>query len=198
MTTAAIFWPRTYDVTPGDLTSHMPDAINQRMVEKYGYKGSKYGYADDNYFGDVICQNALPMGTKNYLEMTWDAVKNTSGFTQMQTSYQESSRKYDGAIDRGISGGAGFELFGIGEKFEFSAMAGAYLSRDYSTSTEKETEWGIDISEPWGPPSPGEDAGPKSIKHYVFRIYFLPVPTQPSILPGSSSDPGIIRLSTAR
>ena len=63
-----------------------------------------------------------------------------------------------------------------------SAMAGADLSRDYSTSTEKETEWGIDISEPWGPPSPGEDAGPKSIKHYVFRIYFLPVPTQPSIL----------------
>lgn len=175
-----------YDVTPGDLTSYMPDAINQQMINKFGYKGSKYGYADDNYFGDVICQNALPMGTKNYLEMAWDAAgNNTSGFTQIQTSYQESNWSYDGSIYAGISGGAGFELFGLGEKIEFSAMAGADLSRDYSTSTEKETEWGIDISDPWGPPSPGEDAGPKSVKHYVFRIYFLPVPTQPSILPAN-------------
>ena len=175
-----------YDVTPGDLTSYMPDAINKRMVEQFGYKGSKYGYTDDNYFGDVICQNALPMGDRDYLEMSWDASgKFTQGFSQMQTSYKENSWNYDGSLYAGISGGAGFELFGLGEKMEFSAMAGADLSREYSTSEEKETEWGIDISEPWGPPSPGVDAGPKSVKHFVFRIYFLPVPTQPSILPAN-------------
>ncbi len=173
-----------FDVIQGDLTSYMADAINKRMVEELGYKGSKYGYADDNYFGDVICQNALPMGDQDYLEMTWDTSGTfTSGFSEMQASFKESSWNYDGSLYAGIGGGAGFELFGLGEEMEFSAMAGADLSRDFSTSEERETEWGIEISEPWGPPSPGVGAGPKSVEHFSFRIYFLPVPVKPSILP---------------
>jgi hypothetical protein len=172
-----------YDVTAGDLTSYTAKAINERMVQ-LGYKGSKYGYADDNYFGDVICQNALPMGDTDYLEMSWDSNgRITTGFTEIQNSYQENSWKYDVNVSAGISGGEGFELFGLGEEVEFSVMADFGLSRDYSTSEDKETQWGIEIGESWGPPSPGENSGPNSVEHYVFRIYFLPVPTTPSILP---------------
>ncbi|MEI6412136.1 MAG: hypothetical protein WCR52_22280 [Bacteroidota bacterium] len=175
-----------FDVTRGDLASYMPQAINKRMVEEYGYKGSKYGYNGDNYFGDVICQNALPMGDMDYLEMVWDkSLQSTQSFTEIKTSFQESNWKYDGSVYAGVSGGAGFELFGIGEEIEASFLIGADISRDYSVSQETETKWGIEISEEWGPKEPGQNAGPKSVEHYVFRIYFLPAPTSPSILPAN-------------
>lgn len=170
-----------YNVTPGDLESYMPEAINAKM-KALGYKGKALGYADDNnYFGDVICQNALPIGNSDYMEMTWlKSSKNSSNFSQINTSYKETNWSFDASMYAGLSGGGGFDLFWLGEKFELSVLAGAELSRDYSKSEETETEWGIEISDSWGPST---NEALDAVKKYIFRIYFLPVPCAPSLLP---------------
>jgi hypothetical protein len=187
-----------FDVTPGDLISYTPEQINLKMGSN-GFNYAKFLPADlhldpDNYFGEIICQNALPL-TPNavYLECTWQSNGSvTTETVTSKSSYRENSWFSDGSIYAGISGGGGFDVFGLGEKAEFSSMYGIEFSRDNSFSTETENEWSIELSDGWGPKaiSSGE-----LVTSYTFRIYFLPVPTDPSPIPKTYWTDELLRFS---
>lgn len=57
---------------------------------------------------------------------------------------------------------------------------------DFISATADEnqqTEWGITLSNPWGPPNTSQD--PNAVSSYAFRLHFLPVPVSPSTLPAN-------------
>lgn len=163
-----------YSVVPGDLTSYTPDAWNSRM--------KSLGYSGDNYFGDVICANAYPFASQvqNYLSFTWTEDSTTlTTFSQFNSSYTENSWTLDASVYAGVSVGLGIDIFGLGEESEIEFLVGATYHHESTSTENRESEWGIDLEPAWGPPT---SPNPKSVKHYQFRTYFLPVPTAPSKL----------------
>jgi hypothetical protein len=74
------------------------------------------------------------------------------------------------------------EIFGLGAEEEAEFLGGATYSHESTESENKESEWGISLSDEWGPPR--RDLS-ESVAAYDFRLYFLPVPKSPSALPSS-------------
>ncbi|HEX6717327.1 MAG TPA: hypothetical protein VF088_09450 [Pyrinomonadaceae bacterium] len=164
-----------YMVTPGKLESYTPEAINATM--------KSLGYTDtENYFGDVITQNAYPFSDyKNpYLEYSWGKDGGLGeGFSEWTASFQESSWHLDVHAWGGISGGAGATIFGVGEDLEYEVMAGIDYSHNSISDSDKKSGWSIGLADIWGPPT--RDL-PDSVSAYRFRVYLLPVPVAPSKL----------------
>jgi hypothetical protein len=164
-----------YYATPGVLSSYTPEEINKKM--------KALGYAGDNYFGEVICQNAYPFAdqTNPHLSYSWSA-DGVSGqtFTRFETSYKESSWSLDLHAYGGVSGGTGASVFGMGEEAQWEVLAGVDYSHVSTQSENKQTGWGVGLSETWGPPFRSDVLD--SVASYDFRVFFLPVPKPPSIL----------------
>lgn len=164
-----------YMVTPGKLESYTPEAINSTMNVRYPHI--------TNYFGDVIMTNAYPFtDPKNpYLGYSWskDGASGQS-FSEWAESFQETSWHLDLHAYGGISGSTGENIFGMGEDLEWSIMAGIDYSHDSITDTDKKSGWSIGLGDGWGPPF--RDDLRKSVLAYDFRVYLLPVPTDPSTL----------------
>lgn len=165
-----------YMVTPGKLESYTPEAINATMKAR-GYT------ATPNYFGEVIMTNAYPFTdpTNPYIGYSWSK-DGSSGqsFSQWAESFQETSWHLDLHAYGGVSGTSGVSVFGEGAALEWDIMAGVDYSHDSISDTDKKSGWSIGLSEEWGPPF-REDL-PESVSAYDFRIYFLPVPVDPSKL----------------
>ena len=164
-----------YSVTPGDLTSYTPEAWNARM--------KTLGYTGDNYYGDIICTNAYPFGNpaEPFISCSWsEGSKGSSSIGHFTSSYTEHSWQLDSSIFLGMSGGGGFEIFGMGEEAQVSALAGSTVNKELTTSENTESGWSVSLSDTWGPTLPGSD--PNAVTKYDFRIYFLPVPAAPSTL----------------
>lgn len=169
-------------VTPGNLMSYTPEALNKTM-HSLGYRGENI--PDDqiaNYYGDVIYANAYPFAENTpYLEFSWSQDSETGqGYTQFTSAYTENSWSLDGEFYVGISMGLGFSVFGLGEEEEMEFMVGASYSHESTQSQNKESEWSISLDEDWGPPA--REEMPKTVAAYDFRLFFLPVPKAPSKL----------------
>ena len=168
-----------FAVTPGDLMSYTPTAWNARM--------KSLGYAGDNYYGDVICANAYPFQSRAqpYIPFTWAEGSDTdNGFTQFSETFTENSWSFDLSAYVGISGGGGFELFGMGDELEAEFLVGATYHHESTSTENKESQWGIEVESGWGPPVLKLDPNQKtdSVRRYEFRLFFLPVPKAPSTL----------------
>jgi len=165
-----------YMVTPGTLESYTPEAINKKM--------KSLGYTDtDNYFGNVITQNAYPFKDPRnpYIGYSWSKnVAEGEAFKEWKASFQESSWTLDVHAYGGVSGGTGAEIFGLGEDFQWEVMAGVDYSHNSITDSDKSSKWSIGLDGTWGPPNRPEL--PESVSAYNFRIYLLPVPVPPSAL----------------
>jgi hypothetical protein len=165
-----------YMVTPGELESYTPEAINTTMKAK-GYT------ATDNYFGDVIMTNAYPFTdpTNPYIGYSWSKDGSFGeAFSKWAESFQETSWHLDLHAYGGVSGTSGVSVFGEGAELEWDIMAGVDYSHNAMNDADKKSGWSIGLGNTWGPPY-REDL-PKSVKAYDFRIYFLPVPVAPSKL----------------
>jgi len=182
-----------YAVIPGDLDSYMPDGINATMQD-LGYQGA-------DYFGEVIVANAytfpdtqlkyfsLGWGTDGHQEETFQAT--SSSFTEQTWSLQNSDYA-------GVSGGGGASLFGEGFEMSWSVLAGVTISKSTQSTTTSGFQWGIKVSDTWGPPSWGDDSPTNSLytgqfdawkaamAGYTFLLYFLPVPPAASGLPANA------------
>ena len=166
-----------YSVTPGDLTTYTPEAWNAKM--------KSLGYTGDNYYGDIICTNAYPFGNsaQPYVACSWsEGSKGSPAVGQFTSSYTEQSWTLDASIFLGVSAGGGFDIFGLGEEAQVSMLAGTTATHTTTTQENTESGWTINLSEEWGP-TLGTD--PNAVTKYDFRIFFLPVPTQPSTLPAN-------------
>ncbi len=150
-------------VTAGNLQSYTPEAINAKM-KILGYSKT------DDYFYDVIVANAYRFGNgQKYLSFSWIADGETSAlFQATATSFEENSWSFDTSVYAGISGGAGFNVFGIGEAFQTKFMAGFTMSTQSSTTITDGSSSGIQLSQNWGPPGWGGDPS------------FVPVNCQPN------------------
>jgi hypothetical protein len=163
-----------YAVTPGDLYSYTPDGWNERMAA--------LGYGP-NYFEEVIEANAYPFTEDtNYLPMSWSAGGGNSKptFQAATTDFTESSWSLDGSAYVGVSGGEGVSIFGVGVDWSFKFLVGDSFSHTASTSTTTGDEWGIGVSDPFGPPACFDG---DCIAEYAFRVYFLPVPPPTATIP---------------
>jgi len=167
---------KPYMVTPGKLLSYTPEAINRTMAS-LGYTKT------DNYFGDVISQNAYPFKDPRnpYLGYSWTGdLALGVGFSDWTASFQESSWSLDVHAYGGVSGGTGASLFGLGEAFQWEVMAGIDYSHSSISDSDQKSGWSIGLDGSWGPPPRPEL--PESVSAYNFRLYFLPVPVNPSQL----------------
>ena len=103
---------KPYMVKPGKLESYTPPAINQTM--------KALGYTDtDNYFGNVIAQNAYPFNDPRnpYLGYSWSTdVASGEAFSEWTASFQESSWTLDLHAWGGVSGGPA-EFLWLGRGF---------------------------------------------------------------------------------
>jgi hypothetical protein len=174
--------------TAGNLRSYTPEAINTKMTN-LGY--NKTG----DYFHDVIVANAYTFGNgQKYLSFSWTADGKTSAsFQATATSFEENSWSFDTSVYAGISTGEGFNVFGMGESFQYKFMAGFTMSTQSSTTTTDGSSWGIQLSQNWGPPGWGGDPSfvpvncqpnwPKAMANFSFVLYFLPIPAKSSGLP---------------
>ena len=174
-----------YAVTPGDLMSYRPEAINKTM--KALSKTVKTPlYSGDNYYGDIICANAyqFPPG-QGYLSFSWsEESREKQGFGQFTSSYTENSYTFDASVYAGISEGFGFEIFGMGAEQEAEFLGGTTYTHESTESENKESEWEIRLDDDdWGPP--WREEVPDSVASYDFRLFFLPVPKSPSTLSSS-------------
>lgn len=166
-----------FTVVPGDLTTYTPEAWNARM--------KSLGYPDDNYFGSVICANAYPFISPEepFLSFTWtEGSTSAGGFTQFTSAFTESSWNLDTSVYAGVSVGVGFGMFGLGEEATAEFLAGTSFDHESTSKENHEAQWGVSLEDDWGPPTSDE---PASVKHYEFRVYYLPVPKAPSLLPPS-------------
>jgi hypothetical protein len=165
-----------YMVTPGKLESYTPEAINHTMAS--------LGYTDtDNYFGNVISQNAYPFNDPRnpYLGYSWAKdVASGKAFSDWTASFQESSWTLDVHAYGGVSGGTGASLFGLGEDFQWEVMAGVDYSHSSIADNDQKSGWSIGLSDTWGPVYQKNLA--HSVSKYNFRVYLLPVPVKPSTL----------------
>jgi hypothetical protein len=164
-----------YDVTPGDLISYTPQTVNARM--------KLLGYPGDNYYGDVICRNAYPFGTPDtpFLTYSWsEGAASGPSFKEFDATYMENSWTFDLSVYAGVSVGEGISIFGLGEEFQSKFLAGVDYSHESTQSENKDSGWGINLGDKWGPPK--RDNVPNSVKAYEFRLFFLPVPKPPSTL----------------
>ena len=155
-----------YTVTPGDLTSYTATAWDTKMGA--------------NYYSDVICANAYPLqsAANPYVELTWtsNAVSSFS-FSSFDSAYTESMWSIQGSVYVGVSGGGGFELFGNGDEISATLLAGVSVNQQSTTTDNTSNEWGISLSESWGPPN---SSAANAVQRYVFRLFFLPVPPGPT------------------
>jgi hypothetical protein len=172
-----------FAVEPGNLRSYTPEAWNATMKRLALEKdlGNQYGlYRGDNYFGDVLCANALVLDQKfkaPYLQFTWTRAGTTTGdFERCTSSYVENSWNLDTSVYAGISFGFGGEIFGMGEEQEAEFMVGVDYSHEVKQEDIATVEWGIALSEGWGPPEPTPDPSKPTVIRYEFRLYFLPMP----------------------
>jgi hypothetical protein len=150
-------------------------------------------YRGINYFDDVVGEYAFPLTPNcSYLEYSWSAGATSSQqFEAIESTYTESSWTFDSSVYAGVSGGQSVEVFGLGEGFKASFLAGFSVAfRGTQTSTTG-SGWGIGIpNNDWGPVTP-PTYDPNNPTHtfgvsgYTFRVYFLPPPSLP---PG----PGIL------
>jgi hypothetical protein len=164
-----------YSVEPGDLTSYTAPAWNARM------KALGEPYA--NYYGDVVCANAFPFSDPDtpYLEYTWtEGSSQSAAYDQLIGNFTENSWTLDLSAYAGVSFGVGFSLFGEGAELEGEFLAGATYSHEATTTENQQTKWSIELEPGWGPPT--SDL-PASVRRYVYRLFFLPVPVPPSTLP---------------
>jgi len=164
-----------YSVKPGDLTSYTAKAWNARM--------KALGEPYDDYYGDVICANAFPFSDPRtpYLEYTWtEGSSQSTAYDQLNGSFTENSWTLELSAYAGISFGLEFEIFGAGVGLEAEFLAGATYSHDASTTENQQTKWSIELERGWGPPT---SELPASVRRYVYRLFFLPVPVPPSTLP---------------
>lgn len=136
-----------------------------------------------NYYGDVICANAFPFGDPGtpYLEYTWtEGSSQSSAYDALDGTFTENSWSLDLSAYAGVSFGEEFSLFGAGVGMEGEFLAGATYSHEATTTENQQTKWSIDLEPGWGPPT---SELPASVRRYVFRLFFLPVPVAPSTLP---------------
>ncbi|WP_284126441.1 hypothetical protein [Parerythrobacter aestuarii] len=172
-TNQAAFHPSL--VTAGDLESYTAEAIDAKMGE--------------NYVRDTICRNAYVFeGGQPFLMYSWNngnmIVETAESMTKSFTSHEWS---HGGEAYAGVSGGVGANIFGFGEEYEFSVMAGGGYKREWSEESLTESGWTIgakpsDFDIPM--PRAVEDGGdPDGVVEFAFRAYFLPVPSAPSKLP---------------
>jgi hypothetical protein len=163
-----------YAVTPGDLSSYTPEAINARMTS--------LGYAGGNYFGDVIVPNAYAFqGGQKALECEWSSSGSrvNPSFEAMISSFTERGWTFDSSVYLGLSGGEGVELFGAGVSETFSVMAGFTVSLSGSDTATNGSSWGICLEAGWAGPPPS--TSPQAISNYTFQIVFLPPPDGTSL-----------------
>ena len=172
-----------FSTTAGDVRNYTPENLNARMKE--------LGYTGENYFGEIIVPNACSFAGGNpYLEAAWDPEASTSeGFTQTQSSFTSQSWQFDNSVYAGISGGGGIDVFGLGEEADFSILAGFSATYVHDSSQTQQSEWGISLSDTWGPPGELEVGQGDLIGGYSIRIYFLPVPSGNTTLPDGTTMP---------
>jgi hypothetical protein len=188
-------------VTPGDLHSYTPDAINQRMNINLSLrllKTPKLVHVRrqpwKDYFQDVICANAYQFGegdnAQKYLDFSWDFNgKVQSNYNTATTSFNEFSWSFDLKAYAGISGGEGLEMFGFGENTQYRFLAGFTLSAKSVTKTAQGHSWGVAVND-WGGPGWGDQNGYlanndhakwlKAIAVYDFVMFYLPPPAPAS------------------
>ncbi|MEP3654795.1 MAG: hypothetical protein ABJO36_07855 [Litorimonas sp.] len=161
-------------VDSGDLESYTPRAINNRM--------KKLGYDGENYFGDIIYRNALPIGDGSVgMTFTWDkGQRNLMEFEAFKSDFKEQGWEFNASAYAGMSGGEEFEIAGLGFGFEMSFLAGGTYATKHDTSQTNTTKWGLAMeSDHWNPYyGEGEDV----VSRYSFHVYFLPVPDKRSKL----------------
>jgi hypothetical protein len=175
-----------YSVTPGVLESYTPEGLNATMTalaQQYPDAGL---YDGNNYFGDIICQNAYPFVDRHepYLSFTWTEAGDSRGWVKSsQSAFKEQGWKLDLKLHAGFS--ASFEV----PIFEWGMKAQAIAGMDYSYTasvgqgTQKSWSLGVKPDEaPFGVPR-GDSANTKAVTQYSWRMYMLPVPFGPSTLP---------------
>jgi hypothetical protein len=163
-----------YAVTPGDLDSYTPPALDTKM--------KAFGYDGKSYFAEVIAPNAYKFKSgQNYLEVSWSANSSvTTSFDQTDSAFTEQSWTFDASVYIGVSGGGGVSIFGEGEEGEFKFLVGGAYSYKANTTRSTTTGWGIAITNGSsgiiGPPAIND---PSAMSRYTFRLYFLPPPAPP-------------------
>lgn len=172
-----------YSVMPGDVRNYTPEAWNARMKQ--------LGYAGENYFAEMIVPNACVFaGGQPYLTAAWSpSATSSQGYTKTQSSFVSHSWNLDDSVYAGVSGAGGVDVFGMGEEVEFKIMAGISTSYTSDTSETQQSDWGIALSETWGPPAQIGDSNGNLIGGYSIRIYFLPVPSGQTKLPDGTIMP---------
>ncbi|HEX6701312.1 MAG TPA: hypothetical protein VF101_11325 [Gaiellaceae bacterium] len=166
-----------FAVAPGNILSYTPQAWNARMQDlESRFNHDPALYAGPHYFGDVIVANAYHFGGGvEYLQASWSSGSaNEVKSTATTETFTERTWTMSSDFYAGISGGAGFQLFGLGEVFEFSALAGTTCSDTGNSDSSSGAEWGIELPAEWGPTS-SDASDPLQYLNYSFRIYLLPV-----------------------
>ncbi len=173
----------TYCYTPGMLQSYSEATINitmrnafnalsQSAKEDFVIDGRDYSvlYTGGSYVADVVklfgARSFGPTGDLSYLEFSFSETGNqktefqaTSSFTAAGTSYTDLS-DYIGA-----GGGAGIDIFGIGETQSFYGEAGVEMNYALTSGAEGSSTWGLQLSGYLNPLASGES--------YSVWMYFL-------------------------
>jgi len=142
----------TYCYTPGNITSYQENNINAAMAAKYNALTAAQksyfttGYAS-NYVQDVIAANATQFGTSSddkYLEFTFSS-SGHSATTMEQINQIVATLGWtvEGSYYVGVSGGEEVSVFGFGEGFSASLMAGFEYNFSVAGGTTVGSTWGI-------------------------------------------------------
>jgi|GEM_PF-6391017 len=165
----------TYDIfsaVPGNIESYQETNINSIMSQHYANAvanghGDYFtsGYSSD-YINDVIEPNAygMPNGL-NYLEFT---VSPSGGsidtFQHINSVLATAGLTVDGSLYAGVGFGEEASLFGFGEAFQGSAMAGFSFQLEVKGGAESSTSWGVNTDYNYQDNVPGS-------KRYSVRMY---------------------------
>lgn len=159
-----------YAVTPGELATYTPDAWNSRM-QQLGYTAAGPD-GSVNYFRDIITKNAYQFldaygNPQLWLDCSWASGGSTPpSYENSSSSFTEATWSLSGDVYAGFSGGGGIDIFGEGEKMEFSALVGLSYEQESISSQETTNTWQISVDKYDVPDGDAVDS-------YSWRLYYL-------------------------
>jgi hypothetical protein len=178
-----------YMVSPGNLLSYTPEAIDATMEKLAGIS---------QYFETIIYPSAQSMmdaqgDTRPYIIFAWSIGGATGGSYQfINGSTTTKSFNVEATVNAGYTWGieGGMPFIG-GMKITASISFGAYGNGGMKWTTSTQTQWGITGSANWGPPYWGSPSDPAAVTRndqinpnwqseviaaYKFALFYLPDP----------------------